>query len=88
MCTHDLQNSLLLASGKDKSVFLTKEDAAVPEAVTDMVMDDQYGIILPNGEINWDCPCLGGMAYGTCGQEFKDAFSCFHYRYIASYIKW
>jgi hypothetical protein len=31
------------------------------------------------GEINWDCPCLGGMAYGPCGQEFRDAFSCFVY---------
>ncbi|KAG7098681.1 hypothetical protein E1B28_000595 [Marasmius oreades] len=29
------------------------------------------------GEINWDCPCLGGMAYGPCGQEFREAFSCF-----------
>ncbi|KAJ2551638.1 Oxidoreductase [Coemansia sp. RSA 1933] len=29
------------------------------------------------GEINWDCPCLGGMADGTCGEEFKAAFSCF-----------
>ncbi|KAL4927265.1 coiled-coil-helix-coiled-coil-helix domain-containing protein [Aspergillus undulatus] len=31
------------------------------------------------GEINWDCPCLGGMAYGPCGQEFRAAFSCFVY---------
>ncbi|KAK0212743.1 hypothetical protein DFS33DRAFT_61965 [Desarmillaria ectypa] len=29
------------------------------------------------GEINWDCPCLGGMAHGPCGKEFRDAFSCF-----------
>jgi len=29
------------------------------------------------GEINWDCPCLGGMAHGPCGDEFKEAFSCF-----------
>lgn len=29
------------------------------------------------GEINWDCPCLGGMAHGPCGEEFKLAFSCF-----------
>ena len=31
------------------------------------------------GEINWDCPCLGGMAHGPCGQQFRDAFSCFVY---------
>merc|ERR1712107_360417 len=28
--------------------------------------------------INWNCPCLGGMAVGPCGMEFRDAFSCFH----------
>ena len=38
------------------------------------------GPILPNGEINWDCPCLGGAASGPCGTEFRQAFSCFHYR--------
>jgi len=31
------------------------------------------------GEINWDCPCLGGMATGPCGDQFKAAFSCFVY---------
>ena len=31
------------------------------------------------GEINWDCPCLGGMAHGPCGMQFRDAFSCFVY---------
>lgn len=31
------------------------------------------------GEINWDCPCLGGMANGPCGEDFKAAFSCFVY---------
>ncbi|KAF2768295.1 mitochondrial intermembrane space import and assembly protein 40 [Teratosphaeria nubilosa] len=29
------------------------------------------------GEINWDCPCLGGMAHGPCGEQFRAAFSCF-----------
>ncbi|KAH9851473.1 hypothetical protein C2E23DRAFT_831054 [Lenzites betulinus] len=29
------------------------------------------------GEINWDCPCLGGMAHGPCGLQFREAFSCF-----------
>lgn len=31
------------------------------------------------GEINWDCPCLGGMANGPCGEQFREAFSCFVY---------
>ena len=29
------------------------------------------------GEINWDCPCLGGMAHGPCGEAFRASFSCF-----------
>lgn len=38
----------------------------------------QEGAFNPEtGEINWDCPCLGGMAHGPCGDEFKAAFSCF-----------
>lgn len=41
--------------------------------------DELEGLIKPNGEINWDCPCLQGMAYGPCGEQFKAAFSCFHY---------
>lgn len=31
------------------------------------------------GEINWECPCLGGMAHGPCGEQFRTAFSCFVY---------
>ena len=37
------------------------------------------GLILSNGDINWNCPCLGGMAVGPCGVDFREAFSCFHY---------
>ncbi|KAL5117835.1 Oxidoreductase [Pleosporales sp. CAS-2024a] len=41
---------------------------------------DQQGAFNPEtGEINWDCPCLGGMATGPCGEQFKAAFSCFVY---------
>lgn len=40
----------------------------------------QQGAFNPEtGEINFDCPCLGGMAHGPCGEEFKAAFSCFVY---------
>ena len=34
------------------------------------------GAILPNGEINWDCPCLGNLPNGPCGPNFREAFSC------------
>lgn len=39
---------------------------------------DSQGAFNPEtGEINWDCPCLGGMAHGPCGENFRAAFSCF-----------
>ncbi|XP_032405187.1 mitochondrial intermembrane space import and assembly protein 40-A-like [Xiphophorus hellerii] len=70
--------------GKDKIIFVTKEDHETPSSA-ELVEEDpndpyeEQGLILPSGEINWNCPCLGGMASGPCGTEFKDAFSCFHY---------
>ncbi|XP_061583429.1 mitochondrial intermembrane space import and assembly protein 40-B-like [Cololabis saira] len=70
--------------GKDKIIFVSKEDHETPSSA-ELVEEDpndpyeERGLILPNGEINWNCPCLGGMASGPCGTEFKDAFSCFHY---------
>ena len=74
------QSPPMMCIGKDISVFVTKEDSKKAEVVSTLVEEEEYGITLPNGELNWDCPCLGGMAYGSCGQEFRDAFSCFHYR--------
>lgn len=70
--------------GKDKIIFVTKEDHETPSNA-ELVEEDpndpyeEQGLILPSGEINWNCPCLGGMASGPCGTEFKEAFSCFHY---------
>lgn len=49
---------------------------------TDPYDPETAGPIFPNGEINWDCPCLGGAAHGPCGTEFREAFSCFHYRLV------
>ncbi|XP_010137398.1 PREDICTED: mitochondrial intermembrane space import and assembly protein 40, partial [Buceros rhinoceros silvestris] len=69
---------------KDRIIFATKEDHETPSSA-ELVADDpddpyeEQGLILPNGDINWNCPCLGGMASGPCGEQFKSAFSCFHY---------
>ncbi|KAI0442948.1 hypothetical protein F4803DRAFT_575067 [Xylaria telfairii] len=53
-------------------------EAGGPEALEQEAA--QQGAFNPEtGEINWDCPCLGGMADGPCGEEFKAAFSCFVY---------
>ncbi|KAM3877658.1 mitochondrial intermembrane space import and assembly protein 40 [Diretmus argenteus] len=70
--------------GKDRIIFVTKEDHEAPSNA-ELIADDpndpyeEQGLILPGGEINWNCPCLGGMASGPCGSQFKEAFSCFHY---------
>ncbi|XP_013988839.1 mitochondrial intermembrane space import and assembly protein 40 isoform X1 [Salmo salar] len=70
--------------GKDRIIFVTKEDHEAPSNA-ELIADDpndpyeDQGLILPSGEINWNCPCLGGMASGPCGTQFKEAFSCFHY---------
>ncbi|XP_041814850.1 mitochondrial intermembrane space import and assembly protein 40 [Chelmon rostratus] len=70
--------------GKDRIIFVTKEDHEIPSNAELIAEDpddpyEEQGLILPNGDINWNCPCLGGMASGPCGSQFKEAFSCFHY---------
>ncbi|KAK0050266.1 mitochondrial intermembrane space import and assembly protein 40 [Biomphalaria pfeifferi] len=69
--------------GKDQVIFATKDQLNEPSnAIINMEEDEEDhppGLILPNGDINWECPCLGGMASGPCGIEFRNAFSCFHY---------
>ncbi|XP_076656926.1 mitochondrial intermembrane space import and assembly protein 40-B [Halictus rubicundus] len=65
--------------GKDTIIFASKEDHATPSKIDLPEPEPSPGLILPNGEINWNCPCLGGMATGPCGLEFREAFSCFHY---------
>ena len=68
-------------TGKDKIIFVTESDHAEPSKVQLPEVEDEAeyeGLIKANGEINWECPCLGGMATGVCGEQFKAAFSCFH----------
>ena len=72
----------LFISGKDDIIFVTKEDfdaTSSPPVKEAEKEDEPAGLILANGDINWDCPCLQGMGKGPCGEDFKDAFSCFHY---------
>lgn len=67
---------------RQKQALSTQEHAQQGDGDTNMggleEEADQQGAFNPEtGEINWDCPCLGGMADGPCGPEFKEAFSCF-----------
>ncbi|CAE6444783.1 unnamed protein product [Rhizoctonia solani] len=57
-----------------------KECEPTPEGGMDDLEADaaSQGAFNPEtGEINWDCPCLGGMAHGPCGPQFREAFACF-----------
>lgn len=65
--------------GKDTIIFTTKEDHEKPSTVQIPEPEPGPGLIFPDGSINWNCPCLGGMATGPCGVEFREAFECFHY---------
>ena len=72
--------SFCTRDGEDKAVFLTEEDYEKPGMLYTLTIDEEeWGIILPTGDINWKCPCLGGIIQSPCGDEFKSAFSCFHY---------
>lgn len=66
----------------------TKSSATIPTTTTTRNGDEHEGesgqsqpgataFNPETGEINWDCPCLGGMAHGPCGMQFREAFSCF-----------
>ena len=42
--------------------------------------EEPVGLVTKEGDVNWNCPCIGSMAIGPCGVEFREAFGCFHYR--------
>ncbi|KAF3014815.1 Oxidoreductase [Neopestalotiopsis sp. 37M] len=70
----------------DKQVSASEPEAGAPESgevsgpeALEAEANQQGAFNPETGEINWDCPCLGGMAHGPCGEEFKAAFSCFVY---------
>ncbi|XP_039263634.1 mitochondrial intermembrane space import and assembly protein 40-like [Styela clava] len=68
--------------GKDIIIFATEDDLSSPSTVTLLpdnpsdVDTSHEGAILPNGDINWDCPCLGNLPNGPCGPSFREAFTC------------
>lgn len=90
--------------GKDIIIFATEDDLSKP-STTELLPDNpedidtsHVGAILPNGEINWDCPCLGNLPNGPCGSAFRGAFSCwvetredqdaFSEKCVENFIEW
>ncbi|RUS18168.1 hypothetical protein BC937DRAFT_89073 [Endogone sp. FLAS-F59071] len=81
------------STGKDADIAVAVPiveptlEAEAPEAKAEAPEDDAQSaeegksaaFDPETGEINWDCPCLGGMASGPCGEAFKAGFSCFVY---------
>jgi intermembrane space import and assembly protein 40 len=68
--------STALSIAKEAPPSTEAEPPRTPQEYEDEA--GQEGAFNPEtGEINWDCPCLGGMAHGPCGEQFKAAFSCF-----------
>lgn len=64
---------------KDRIIILTKADHQTTpkyEMPPPLESEQRRGVMLPNGEINWTCPCLGGLPYGPCGFEFREFFGC------------
>ncbi len=61
---------------KDKVNFVTKEEFDALNRNPDAERVPTQAL-QPDGGIDWDCPCLKGMASGPCGDAFKSAFSCF-----------
>jgi len=31
---------------------------------------------LPNGNINWDCSCMGSQPFGPCGEDYRTIMQC------------
>lgn len=70
------------AAEKEEAEKVMAQEGATPEGSPQELEEEagQEAAFNPEtGEINWDCPCLGGMAHGPCGEEFRAAFSCFVY---------
>ncbi|POW17053.1 hypothetical protein PSTT_00864 [Puccinia striiformis] len=57
----------------------TSENKDDESEIPKKIQNREHTVYPETGEINWGCPCLGGMAHGTCGEQFKAAFSCFVY---------
>lgn len=75
----DSEKSLVKKDSEEKD---SEKETSSPDSEESSPSDEgaQSAAFNPEtGEINWDCPCLGGMADGPCGEEFKEAFSCFIY---------
>lgn len=59
--------------GKDKVVFLTKEENSLPRKIVipQVQVEENRSPVLPNGDINWACTCIEKDVIGPCNIEFR-----------------
>ncbi|WVQ68239.1 uncharacterized protein L199_006446 [Kwoniella botswanensis] len=77
--TQEVKDEVTKATSSSSPIDENAAAHVVEEKSTEAAQPSQGAFNEETGEINWDCPCLGGMADGPCGEEFKAAFSCFIY---------
>ncbi|XP_061166320.1 mitochondrial intermembrane space import and assembly protein 40-like [Saccostrea echinata] len=70
--------------GKDRIVFVTREEVSTPSQAMiaqeeEELYDGPTGFVQPNGDLNFGCPCVGGLHAGPCGYEMREFLSCNYY---------
>ncbi|KAG0150904.1 hypothetical protein CROQUDRAFT_87354 [Cronartium quercuum f. sp. fusiforme G11] len=74
------KNKVVISTEENPGSESIEEISSEPGKESEDSSSTQQSAFNPEtGEINWDCPCLGGMAHGVCGEQFKAAFGCFVY---------
>jgi intermembrane space import and assembly protein 40 len=72
-----------MAAEKDIVIFEERpkdsKDSSTAEEPKDTKGDQMEAFNEETNEINWDCPCIADLVKPPCGEQFKEAFSCFVY---------
>ena len=74
--------------GSEEIIFIDKEKENDPFGFSQTMREAKYltvrkenvtdisdlGPDLPNGDINWDCSCMGSQPFGPCGKSVSEQF--------------
>jgi hypothetical protein len=72
----DVQHKIIFAD-RD-SITPNENDLHIKQLWIDVYNENlNEGAVQSNGNILWDCPCLGTQAIGPCSSQFRAAFSCY-----------
>merc|ERR1712150_99403 len=60
-----------------KGAILNKESKVKLKIAPDNQTDfNSHPALLEDGRPNFDCPCIGSLPHGPCGEFFKNSFRC------------